>query len=252
MNESRMPWRSFEEMLASRSATPSEQQRHESMLSQIRHDEERREKARLARVALARQNSELGPRFNERTLEAYLVPPGDGRAKARAIEIANELSSGGWFFGPPGVGKTHLSAGIILAAVSRGIPAAFTTALGLLDRLRDSFEPNGRRLRGGEYDIVDGLSRVEVLVLDDLDKVEFSNRSKWAAQRIYALINRRYEQRLPLIVTTNVTPAELVLNWRTAGLDDLIGNAIIDRMREMCTHFVRVDGSSYRALGRAQ
>lgn len=247
----RPPWRSFDEMLASyRSRTPEELQRQAARSSMTANDAHAQRELRH-RVEIATKLSELGERFADRTLERFTVPPGSGSAKAAALALADEPESGGWFYGPPGTGKTHLAAGVMLRCVDRAVPATFTTATGLLDRLKYSYDKNNR-LRGGEYDVIEWLSRVSVLVLDDIDKVEFTDRSKWAAQRIYALINRRYERRRPLIVTSNLSPAELALHWRSAGLDELIGTAILDRMREMCGRFVKVEGQSYRALRRAQ
>lgn len=245
-------WQSFEAMLADIKARSDAER--DSLLARRDHraNEEHVTRETVEQIELHRKSSDLGERFAARTLASYHVPPGDGSAKTAVISALEDPERGFWLYGPPGTGKTHLAAGYMLACMEQNIPACFTTAIGLLDRLKASYDKNNR-LRGGEYDVIDQLSRVRILVLDDLDKVEFArDKSKWAAQRIYALINRRYEHRRPLIVTSNITPAELALEWRNAGLDQLIGGAIIDRIREMCSQFIRVDGMSYRGLRRAQ
>ena len=205
-------------------------------------DAEERERKLLAdKIANARKLSDLGERFETRTFRTYLVPPGDGFAKSTAYKVARDPSSGAWLYGPYRTGKTHLAAAIVNACVQRGIPAAFTTAIGLLDRLKRSYDRDNR-LRGGEYDVIEWLSRVDVLVLDDLDKAKFN---EWASQRLYALVNRRFEHHKPLIVTTNGSPADLAEQWSKSGLDDLIAGAIMVRMREMCKPIIPLSAPPY-------
>lgn len=203
--------------------------------------EKRRAEILTRRIANARKYSDLGERFETRRFRTYLVPPGDGAAKAAAHNVAREPKTGAWFHGGYRVGKSHLAAAIVNSCHARGIPAAFVTALGLLDRLRQSYDRENR-LRGGEYDIIDEFSRLDVLVIDDLDKAKFN---EWASSRLYALVNRRFERHKPLIVTTNATPAELSELWAQQGLDNLIAGAIGARMRAMCRPIVRVNAPPF-------
>ena len=203
--------------------------------------EKRQSEILARRIANARKYSDLGERFETRRFRTYLVPPGDGVAKAAAYDVARDPKKGAWFHGGYRAGKTHLAAAIVNSCHARAIPAAFITALGLLDRLKQSYDRDNR-LRGGEYDIIDEFSRLDVLVIDDLDKAKFN---EWASSRLYALINRRFERHKPLIVTTNATPAELSELWAQQGLDPLIAGAIGARMREMCRPIVRVNAPPF-------
>lgn len=199
-------------------------------------------------IAMAKKLSQVGPRFAERTLDAYRCPPGDPRAleAARAI-VDDPLDTGAWFFGDAGNGKTHLVAGVINAVTDRGIPAVFVSVIELIDRLKASYDRKGS-VRMGETDVIRWLSQIDVLVLDDLDKAEFT---PWVSSRLYALINARYENssihsRRSIIVTSNRGAADLGVAWSKKGVDQIIGRAIMDRLIEMSKQFIRVEGDSYR------
>lgn len=238
----------YDDFLAlTRGETP--QQRDERLRRrdiENRVDAERRN--REHRIAIAKRLSQIGPRFSERTLGTYRCPPGDAHALdlARGI-VAEPYERGAWFHGDAGTGKTHLAAGIVNAITDQGVPAAFVSVLALLDQLKASYDRAGT-VRVNQVDVIRWLSQIDVLVLDDLDKAEFTS---YVSQRLYALINQRYEnggslRQKPVIVTSNRGPADLNSAWSKKGLDPIIGGAILDRLSEMCKQYVRVGGDSYR------
>ncbi len=85
----------------------------------------------------------------------------------------------------------------------------------------------GRRFRdGGGEDWTDSLAHTEVVFLDDLGKVPFTER---AEAELFTLIERRCANMLPLIVTSNMTGQELA---RKATVDR--GAPMVRRLREFC------------------
>jgi DNA replication protein DnaC len=239
---------SYDEFLSlTRGETP-EQRDERLRLRDLEIQDRLRQRDREYRIAIAKRLSQVGPRFAERTLATYHCPPGDPNALsvARAI-VAYPYETGAWFHGDAGTGKTHLAAGIVNAITSCGTPAAFVSVLALLDQLKASYDRSGA-LRTQQVDVIRWLSQIDVLVLDDLDKAEFTS---YVSQRLYALINQRYEnggslRQKPVIVTSNRGPADLNIAWSKKGLDPVIGGAILDRLSEMCKQYVRVEGDSYR------
>ncbi len=239
---------SFEEFLAwQRDLTPEQREVRERERDAALRDEIGQRNA-AHRVAMAQRLSNLGPRFAERTLDSYDCPPGD----PMALEIARDIVAvdgqrGVWLCGGKGTGKTHLAAGIVNALTNRAIAATFVSVIALMDQLKANYDRNGKP-RVNQVDVIHWLAAVDVLVLDDIDKAEFTS---YTSQRLFALINQRYEQggyyrRRPVIVTSNHMPADIAIRWRKKGLDELIGDAIFDRFRELCGQFVRVEGESYR------
>ena len=243
----RPPWsRSFDEMIErERGLSPTERERRE-------HDFQRRQQAaredeeRHRRITEALTASELGPRWESRTLDNYKIPPGL-RAALEAAQWFVEMPGkrGFWLYGAVGVGKTHICAATLSACAEKGIAGTFKTAAGFLEAIKQTYGRDGK-LKHGEADIIGRLASIQLLVLDDLDKAEFT---QWASQKFYQLINGRYNQNVPLLATSNCNPAELALGWAERGLDKMIAVAIVDRLREMCD-IIEVQGASYRGIAR--
>ncbi len=204
-----------------------------------------REANRRHWVEVCRRMSEIGPHFAHRQLDNYHPKTEQQRRALEQCEaiIAGDIPAGIYLWGKePGVGKTHLAAGIVNAATERGIPSVFTTSVGLIQRIRESYSRNGK-VREGERDIIERLARVEILVLDDLGTEPFTQDT---ARLFYLLLNQRIERNLPLIVTSNLSPADLGISWMNSGVEEHLGNKIIDRINGMCSVIVHVDGESQR------
>jgi len=106
----------------------------------------------------------------------------------------------GWLFfhGNCGVGKTHLAAAVANHVISqRHVGVYFRVVPDLLDQLRATFDPQ----HGVAYD--DRFQQIKnagLLVLDDLGTEQ---TTPWASEKLYQLINHRYNEQLPTVVTSN-------------------------------------------------
>jgi DNA replication protein DnaC len=98
-----------------------------------------------------------------------------------------------------GTGKTHLAAAIAHAAIDRGEPALFISAIGYLHRLRATFE---KKESGNYSQMVEHIKAVNCLVIDDLGA---EKPSSWTIERLYDAINTRLERQSQTIITTNFT-----------------------------------------------
>jgi DNA replication protein DnaC len=106
----------------------------------------------------------------------------------------------GWlvFTGPYGCGKTHLAAAIANQRASLGDPPLFVMVPDLLDHLRAAFSPNS----GASYDRrFDEVRTAPLLVLDDLGS---QSATAWAREKLYQLLNYRYNRELPTVITVPV------------------------------------------------
>lgn len=94
-------------------------------------------------------------------------------------------------------GKTHLAVAICRYWMSKGKVARFTVASDLLDELQESQDMEGpesfhwKRKMYGE---------VALLVIDDLGMGKYTD---WRREQIFSIINRRANNKLPLVVTSN-------------------------------------------------
>lgn len=103
-------------------------------------------------------------------------------------------------WGPPGTGKTHLVAAAANRLRERGEDVGFFTAPDLLDLLRSGYD------RGDYEALLDALKNLPVLVLDDLGA---ERGTEWAEEKLFQVINHRYNRRLPLLVAMNPDPGTL-------------------------------------------
>ncbi len=105
----------------------------------------------------------------------------------------------GWLLlqGGYGCGKTHLAAAIGNFAVSMGVPTLFLTVPDLLDTLRFSYDnPEATFEQRFEE-----IRSAPLLIMDDFGT---QNATSWAQEKLFQIINYRYVNRLPLVVTTNL------------------------------------------------
>lgn len=134
------------------------------------------------------------------------------RAFEKAQAFAHSLN--GWLLirGGYGVGKTHLAAAIANEAVSLGVPTLFLTIPDLLDSLRFAY---------GAEDIsfeerFDQIRQAPLLILDDFGT---QSATEWAREKLFQLLNHRYLNRLPTVVTTNLALEEIDGRMRSRLLD---------------------------------
>lgn len=112
-------------------------------------------------------------------------------------------------YGAIGTGKSHAAVAAIRPSFYRGIDCRFLPSVELLDLLRP---PNPSSLL---YD----LAAVSILVVDDLGT---QRDSEWTDERLYALLNRRWLEELPTVVTTNVPHEQM---------EDRFGPRLFSRLR---------------------
>lgn len=101
------------------------------------------------------------------------------------------------FMGEYGCGKTHLAAAIANEALNRHIRLYFAIVPDLLDYLRATFDPNSEDTYDQRFDMI---RNVPLLILDDLGT---ENAKPWAREKLYQIINHRYNAKLPTVITTN-------------------------------------------------
>ena len=118
------------------------------------------------------------------------------QAYRNAVNFAK--SPEGWliFMGVNGCGKTHLAAAIANHLRREGKSVLFIVVTDLLDYLRSTFNPESRV----SYDeLFEKIKKAPVLILDDFGE---QSATPWAQEKLYQLINYRYNARLATVVTT--------------------------------------------------
>lgn len=194
------------------------------------------------------------PRYMEHSFASFNVSD----KTSKAYEVATQWSAlkdpkdrGFALIGLPGVGKTHLAVAA-LREVARlwGITRAEEGGLELyrdpktmveqnmlfinvpifMDKLRESIKLTESRAQD-TWDFA--LKNASVVVLDDFGKEKVTD---WVTERLYVLIESRYQNLKSTIVTSNRTLDEL---------DDLGYGAAVSRLQET-GRVVRVDALDQR------
>ncbi len=152
----------------------------------------------------------------------------------------------GWLIltGPSGCGKTHLAAAIANGRLQQGFSAFFIVVPDLLDHLRSAYSPSSEI----SYDeLFEQVQNAPLLIIDDLGT---QSSTPWAQEKLFQLINHRYNTRLPTVITTNISLDELderlrtrltdpnlsqvfLLEERKPALLDFSGNMELELLRRM-------------------
>ncbi len=181
-------------------------------------------------AASLQQLGSLGlPRFQEMTFEAF-----NDHGAASEPEQVNNLKALfrcarqyaeeplGWLLlqGPSGTGKTHLAAAIANARLAAGHPVQFVITPDLLDYLRAAYSPDSKT----RYDkVFETIRTAPFLVLDDLGS---HSGTPWAEEKLFQLLNYRYNAKLPTVITTNLTLDDQDPRVRSRILDPQLSSVL--------------------------
>lgn len=142
--------------------------------------------------------------------------------------------------GGVGTGKTHLAASTVAEWITRGrLGARFTTHQDLLLRVRATFRDGATE---SDLDVIHGYRTAHLLAIDDLGAEKASQHS---VSTLYAIVNYRYGECLPTILTSNFNPQRLAAHLSFDNADMLQAERILDRIVG-AGEWIELDGPSHR------
>ena len=135
--------------------------------------------------------------------------------------------------GPVGVGKTHLAMAIGWDWLEMGYYVVYRQAADLLDQLRSTYDVSPERHNSDwEYgQLMNLFKQCGLLIIDDLGA---EKRTDWGDEKMEMIVDYRWINRRPLVVTTNALTEEL-------------SPRIADRLRDRDVGVVAaIEATSYR------
>jgi len=148
-----------------------------------------------------------------------------------------ESEKGLYIHGPVGCGKSALAYAIAGEIIKRGFDVEAWYIPDLYAAIKAGYDESGRP---DEFEIVERCVRADLLVLDDLGTERVT---EWSTEVVMRIVDRRYRECRPLIVTSNVTPIEI------GAVDDLKAQRIASRLCEMTEIVRRLPGVDNRIPG---
>jgi DNA replication protein DnaC len=179
-------------------------------------------------------------RFIGRTFDSYRAEtPGQRAALTISRDYAENFNRHArtgeslLMLGKAGTGKSHL-ASAILQAIMPAQCGLYSTAADVIEMVRETWRRDSERSQGR---VMQMLSTVPLLVIDEVG-VQYGTESE--QNTLFQIIDRRYRDRRPLILMANLQPVEL---------QQLLGDRVYDRLREV-SKVLTFEWDSYRAQAR--
>lgn len=134
-------------------------------------------------------------------------------------------------FGPSGVGKTHLAAGLCRSLITLDRSCRFFCATALVQQLQQA---------KADYCLAKSLGRLDRFALVVIDDISYVRRDEAETSVLFELIAHRYERR-SLLVTSN----QPFSDWETIFCNTAMTVAAVDRLVDHST-LIQIKAESYR------
>jgi DNA replication protein DnaC len=194
-------------------------------------------------------------RFKNKTFDNYDIDKGSKKSyeivKEYSEKFDEHLKNGTWLVlaGGYGLGKTHLALAAGRKAIDffakdyaegtrstvySGRPKVqFISSSEMVQSIRDSYDSD----QLDERELMNGYKKAKLLIIDDLGT---EKSSEWQKEKMYLILNYRYNEMLPTIITTNLKGSELTQQ---------LSARVVERMIEATKkgkYMLSFKGKSYR------
>lgn len=209
---------------------------------------EQEKKDRLKRAERLKSASLLAERYKNASFEQTDVYNANYEVVYKRCKKYTEVSEqvlerglGIYLYGNKGTGKTHLTACMANRLMEKYYSVLFTSLGKISKSIRETFGKKG----GGESEILNKLATIDFLFIDDIgtELVTKDDKDLWLQEKLFEVVNDRYNNLKPIIFTSNYSLAEL----SKRGVSD----KTIDRIAETC-EAMALKEESYRAKIRPQ
>ena len=141
------------------------------------------------------------------------------------------------FFGPPGLGKTHLSIALGMKAIEEGYTVCFEKIVNLIKLLKTQEIQRAAGFR------INRILRSDLLIIDEIGYTPIDRKE---ANLFFNLVSELYEKK-SIIITSN----KGFESWAEMMGDGVMTTALLDRLLHHAKVF-SLDGESYRIQSRKE
>lgn len=182
--------------------------------------------------------AEIPQRYRDKTFDNYIATNQKAQAaKQIAQDYCHDFKSikaAGIcmiFCGTMGSGKTHLACAMAKTLLKGERPyyPLYTTASHIFRMIKDTFGT-----KKTEQEIIDSMRRVDLLIIDEVG-VQYGTDAE--RNMLFEVINARYE---------DIKPTMLISNLALKPLTDVVGDRIMDRLKENGGKMIIFDWESHR------
>ncbi len=207
--------------------------KREALIAKEKEEINKEKQLRLKRII---KNSLIDEKFRNSKFENWDFTKGNDKMYkiankyTKKFENMKKESVGLLLYGSPGNGKTYTVACIANCLIEKMLPVICVNADSLLNRIKDTYKKWGKEV---EEDVLRRLDNADLLIIDDLGTEQ---DTEWTRTKIYNILDSRYRNGLPLIITTNLSLMELKNRYE---------KRTYYRILEMCTPILN-DGKNIR------
>lgn len=208
-----------------------------------KEEDEREHRNTLQRIESLRRASLLGEKYkNVSFATTELYNPKYAAIFARCekyCQVYKEVLTKGhgiYLFGDAGVGKTHIAACIANNLIDKGCSVLYTNLNEISKAVRATYNKSAET----ELDFMLKLKKIEFLFIDDFgtERVSKDNQDLWLQEKVFEIVNTRYNDKKPIIFTSNYSLVEMVQDRGLSG-------KTADRIGQTCA-IMEIRGESYR------
>ena len=213
-------------------------------------EQEEKERERQREIERIQRASLIGERYQNvafETTETGHNPTFDAafiRCR-KYCEVSDKVLAGGlgiYLYGDKGTGKTHLTACMANALIQKRKQVLFTNFAEISKLLKGTFGKKNE----SEAEYINRLATIDFLFIDDLgtERVQTKDGDLWLQEKVFDVLNKRYNNRKPTIFTSNYSIPELISERG-------IAERTVDRIVEMSSAVLKIEGETYRLKARA-
>lgn len=208
-------------------------------------EEEERKRKRLLRIEQLKERSLIDERYKHKKFEDLdLSNASFKEAYTRCkkyCEVSNEVLKNGYgiyLWGNSGTGKTLLTSCMANNLIEQEYTVLFTNFFEILKAIRSTFKANAKET---DDSVINNIADVDFLFIDDLGTESLSKNDgdNFTQDKIFEIINKRYNKQKPTIFSSNYPIKELVASRN-------IMYKTVDRINEMANAVIEIKGESYR------